>query len=53
MTWGYAILNKTIIRLKDNAPGFGVGADKAVLAFYLLRVGSERESGQLLREPDH
>jgi len=37
--------DKTIIRLKDNAPGFGVGADKAVLAFYLLQVGSNVNLG--------
>jgi hypothetical protein len=36
---------KTIIRLKDNAPGFGVGADKAVLTFYLLQVGSNVNLG--------
>jgi hypothetical protein len=37
--------DKTIIRLRDNASGFGVGADKAVLAFYLLQVGSNVNLG--------
>jgi hypothetical protein len=36
---------KTIIRLNDNAPGFGVGADKGVLTFYLLQVGSNVNLG--------
>jgi hypothetical protein len=37
--------DKTIIRLRDNATGFGVGADKAVLTFYLLQVGSNVNLG--------
>ena len=37
--------DKTIIRLKDNAPDFGVGAEKAVLTFYLLQVGSNVNLG--------
>lgn len=30
----------TIIRLEDNCPGFEVGADRPVLAFYRLKTGS-------------
>ncbi len=37
--------DKTIIRLKDNATGFGAGADKALLAFYLLQRGSNVNLG--------
>jgi hypothetical protein len=37
--------DKTIIRLADNAPGFGANANKAVLAFYLLQRGSNVNLG--------
>jgi hypothetical protein len=37
--------DKTVIRLQDNAPGFGAGADKALLAFYLLQRGSNVNLG--------
>ena len=37
--------DKTVIRLKDKAAGFGKGADKAVLAFYLLQRGSNVNLG--------
>ena len=37
--------DKTIIRLKDNSPGFGKGAEKAVLQYYLLKVGSSVNCG--------
>ena len=37
--------DKTIIRLRDDTPGFGEGADKAVLAFYLLQRGSNVNLG--------
>jgi hypothetical protein len=37
--------DKTVIRLKDKAAGFGTGADKAVLAFYLLQRGSNVNLG--------
>jgi hypothetical protein len=37
--------DKTVIRLKDKAAGFGTGADKAVLAFYLLQLGSNVNLG--------
>jgi len=32
--------DKTILRLKDNCPGFGAGAAKPVLAFFRLKCGS-------------
>ena len=37
--------DRTIIRLKDESPGFGKGADKAVVQFYLLRCGSMTNQG--------
>ena len=37
--------DQTIIRLQDDAPGFGAGSDKAVLAFYLLQRGSNVNLG--------
>jgi hypothetical protein len=36
---------RTILRLRDKAPGFGAGADKAVLALYLLQRGSNVNLG--------
>lgn len=35
----------TVIRLKDQCPGFEAGKDKAVLQYYLLKVGSSVNSG--------
>ena len=35
----------TVIRLKDQCPGFEKGKDKAVLQYYLLKVGSSVNSG--------
>ncbi len=37
--------DKTTIRLKDNSPGFEKGSDKAVLQYYLLKVGSSVNCG--------
>ena len=39
---------KTIIRLKDSAAGFGQGSEKAVVAFYLLQQGSNVNSGNVV-----
>lgn len=47
--WNLRVLgqsrDKTIIRLRDAALGFGADADKAVLAFYLLQRGSNVNLG--------
>lgn len=40
--------DRTVIRLKDAAAGFGAGAEKAVLAFYLLRRGSNVNLGNVI-----
>lgn len=41
--------DKTIIRLKDNSPGFEKGKDKAVLQYYLLKNGSSVNCGNYAR----
>lgn len=38
----------TVIRLKDNAPGFGPGAQKPVLSYHLTRCGSNVNYGNML-----
>ena len=50
--WAIRVLgqsrDKTIIRLKDSTPGFGEGAEKAVVAFYLLQRGSNVNIGNII-----
>ncbi len=50
--WSIRILGqsrqKTVIRLKDSAPGFGQGDEKAVLTFFLLATGSNVNLGNIL-----
>ena len=49
INWNIRVIGQsrdgTVIRLDDEAPGFGEGADKAVLAFYLLQRGSNVNLG--------
>lgn len=49
VNWGVRVVGqsraKTIIRLKDGTPGFGKGAEKAVMAFFLLQRGSNVNVG--------
>ena len=40
--------DRTVIRLKDSTEGFGQGAGKAVLAFYLLQRGSNVNIGNAI-----
>lgn len=40
--------DRTIIRLKDFASGFGEGKEKAVIAFYLLQRGSNVNIGNVI-----
>ena len=41
--------NKTVIRLKDSAQGFGKGSEKPVITFYLLKQGSNVNNGNVIQ----
>jgi len=49
VNWGVRVIgqsrDKTVIRLKNGASGFGKGAEKAVMTFFLLRRGSNVNVG--------
>ena len=53
MNWGIRIVGqnrkKTIIRLKDSAPGFGQDSQKAVVSFYMLKAGSNVNAGNVMQ----
>lgn len=53
MNWAIRIVGqsrgKTVIRLKDSAPGFGKGSEKAVVTFYLLKEGSNVNNGNVIQ----
>jgi len=52
MNWAIRIVgqsrSKTVIRLKDSAPGFSAGSEKAVVSFYLLKQGSNVNNGNVI-----
>ncbi len=53
MNWGIRIVGqnrqKTIIRLKDSAPGFDQDSQKAVVSFYMLNAGSNVNAGNVMQ----
>jgi len=52
MNWAIRIVGqsrgKTVVRLKDSAPGFGAGSEKAVVTYYLLKQGSNVNNGNVI-----
>jgi len=53
MNWAIRLVgqsrSKTVIRLKDSAPGFEAGSKKAVVTFYLLKQGSNVNNGNVIQ----
>ena len=52
MNWAIRIIgqsrDKTVVRLRGEAPGFAAEAGKAVVSFYMLRQGSNVNNGNVI-----